>query len=268
MFDFAGRSAFVTGGASGIGLGIAKALAKAGARVAIADISGDNLEAAVAGAREEGLDLQPFRLNVTDRRQYVDVADAAEASLGPISVVVLNAGVGILAPILDAGHADWDWILGVNLNGTMNGVRTFAPRLRKQHLGGHVLATASMGGLAASQIGGIYSASKFGIVAAMQCLRKELAPDAIGVSVLCPGTVNTNIYKPYDTRPTGDESARYALSADEERELKAMMEQGMSPEEVGDLVVRGIRENRPYILTHDARVLIEQRRDALLASLN
>lgn len=268
MFDFAGRNAFITGGASGIGLGIAKAFARAGARVAIADISEDHLQSAVDDMRQEGLNFRPFRLDVTDRRQYDDVAAAAEAALGPISIVVLNAGVGILAPILDAGHADWNWILGVNLDGTMNGVRTFTPRLRKQRLGGHVLATASLGGLAASSIGGIYSASKFGIIAAMQCLRKELAPDAIGVSVLCPGVVNTNVHKPYDTRPTGDESARYAISAEQERDLKAMMEQGMSPEEVGDLAVQGIRENQPYILTHDARALIEQRRDALLASLD
>lgn len=267
MLDFAGRSAFVTGGASGIGLGMARAFARAGARVAIADASPEYLEEAVSSARDEGLDLVPYRLDVTDREAFSRVADAAEAALGPISIVALSAGVAVLAPIRDADYSDWDWMLSVNLDGMMNGARTFVPRLRERGIDGHIVATASLGGLAVADTGGIYSSSKFPVVAAMQCLREDLAPDGIGVSVLCPGPVATNIYRSHKSRSNQNGTSSYFPSDEEVLATKMMLEQGLSPDRVGEIVVEGIRANRLYIITHNAGPLIAQRRDALLASL-
>lgn len=267
MFDFVGRNAFVSGGASGIGLGMARTFARAGARVAIADASAKYLKEAVSNARDEGLDLTPFLLDVTDRASFSGVADEAEAVLGPISIVALSAGVAVLAPIRDADYSDWDWMLGVNLEGLMNGVRTFLPRLRERGLGGHIVATASLGGLAVADTGGIYSASKYATVAAMQCLREELAPEGIGVSALCPGPVATNIYRSHKSRGDQQGASSYFPSDEETLATKLMLEQGLSPDKVGEIVMEGIRANRLHIITHNAEVVIAQRRDALLASL-
>ncbi len=267
MFEFNGRSAFVTGGASGMGLGMAKAFAREGARVTIADIRQDHLANAVAEAKAEGLELVPFVLDVTDREAFARVADEAEAAIGPISLLSLNAGIGVLGHIKDATYDDWDWILGVNLGGVINGVRTFVPRIREHGLGGHVMATASLGGLVVASSGGIYSAAKFGVVTMMQCLRDDLARESIGVSVLCPAAVNTNIHEHYGMRPTEFGQSNYAQTQEAAEGLKQMLQQGMSPDRVGELVVEGIRDNSLYILTHPSAPIIIQRRDALLASV-
>ncbi len=268
MQDFNGRIAFVTGGASGMGLGMAKAFAREGALVAIADIRDDHLEAAVRSAAEEGVTLRPYRLDVTDRSRHAAVADEVERDLGPVSIVSLNAGIGVIGHIKDATYADWDWILGVNLGGVINGVRTFVPRLRAQGLGGHIMATASMGGLIVADSGGIYSAAKFGVVTMMQCLRDDLASEGIGVSVLCPAAVNTNIHQHYGMRPREFAAGAYVQSPEEQEGLKRMLAHGMSPDRVAELVIEAIRANRLYIMTSGAIApVVAMRRDALLASL-
>ena len=268
MEDFDGRVAIVTGGASGMGLGMAKALTREGVLVAIADIRDDHLADAIASAAAEGISLRPYRLDVTDRKEYAAVADAVERDLGPVSIVSLNAGIGVIGHIKDATYADWDWILGVNLGGVINGVRTFVPRLRAQGLGGHIMATASMGGIVVADSGGIYSAAKFGVVTMMQCLRDDLVEEGIGVSVLCPAAVNTNIHQHYDMRPQRYADSGYVQSSEEAEGLKRMLAHGMSTDRVGVLVVEGIRANRLYIMTDGAMApVVEMRRDALLASL-
>lgn len=268
MESFNGRVAFITGGASGMGLGMAKAFARQGASVAIADIRDDHLAAAVANAAAEGLNLRPYRLDVTDRAAHAAVADAIEREIGPVSVVSLNAGIGVIGHIKDATYDDWDWIMGVNLGGVINGVRTFVPRLRAQKLGGHVVATSSMGGLVVADSGGIYSAAKFGVVAMMQCLRADLAIEGIGVSVLCPAAVNTNIHEHYRMRPAQFTNGAYSQTAAQEDELKKMLAHGMSPDRVGQLVVEGILTNQLYIMTSGAlEPVVRMRRDALIASL-
>lgn len=268
MEDFGGRVAFVTGGASGMGLGMAKAFARQGMAVAIADVRADHLATAVKGAAAEGMTLHPYELDVTDRVGHARVADAVERELGPVSLVALNAGIGILGHIKDATYDDWDWILGVNLGGVINGVRTFVPRLRERRSGGHIMATASMGGLIVADSGGIYSAAKFGVVAMMQCLREDLASENIGVSVLCPAAVNTNIHEHYRMHPQEFSHGAYTQSPEEEMALKRMLAHGMSPDQVGELVVAGVRANQLFIMTSGAVApVVTQRRDALIASL-
>ncbi len=268
MQDFKGRTAFVTGGASGIGLGIAQALARQGAQVAIADINETHLAEAVATAADAEIVLRPYKLDVTDRTAHADVADAVERDLGPVTIVALNAGLGVIGRIQDAGYDDWDWIMGVNLGGVINGVRTFVPRIRGHGLGGHVVATSSMGGLVVADSGGIYSAAKAGVIAMMRCLRADLEKEGIGVSVLCPAAVNTNIHQHYDMRPSSYSDAHYSLSPEELEQLKAMLAMGMDPAKVGDLVIEGIRSNAEFIMTHGMLApVVEMRRDAILASL-
>lgn len=268
MFSFNGRTAFITGGGSGIGLGMAKAFAREGATVAIADVRADHLDEAVRSAAAEGLSLHPFALDVTDREAFARVADAVEAALGPVTFLALNAGIGVIGHIKDATYADWDWLLGVNLGGVINGVRTFVPRLRAHGLGGHVMATASMGGLIVASSGGVYSAAKFGVVAMMQCLREDLAGEGIGVSVLCPAAVNTNIHQHYGMRPAAFSGGGYSQTPEEAEGLKQMLSRGATPDEVGRMVVDGIMADQPYIFTTGALApVVAQRRDALLASL-
>lgn len=268
MTDFAGRVAFVTGGASGIGLGVAKAFARQGAVVAIADIREDHLAEAVKSAAADGISLRTYQLDVTDRTAHARIADAVEQDLGAVSIVALNAGIGVLGHIKDATYDDWDWILGVNLGGVINGVRTFVPRMRERRIGGHIMATASMGGLLVADSGGIYSAAKFGVVALMQCLREDLLADGIGVSVLCPAAVNTNIHEHHRMRPQAFAHGGYTQSAEEQAALKRMLAHGMSPDTVGELVVDGMRANELYIMTSGAIApVVTLRRDALLASL-
>ena len=268
MKDFKEKVAFVTGGASGIGFGIAKALAGEGARVAIGDIRLDHLEKAVSEAADAGLALTPYELDVTDRERHVEVAGQVERELGPVHILALNAGLGVLGQIKDATYDDWDWVMGVNLGGVINGLRSFLPAMREHGQGGHIMATSSMGGLVVADNGGIYSAAKAAVISMMRCLRADLAKENFGVSVLCPAAVNTNIHEHYDMRPDAFAAGRHAISAEKREQLKQMLNFGMSPDEVGRLVLEAIRNNDEFIFTTGALApMVEMRRDALLASL-
>ena len=176
MKNLPGKTAFVTGGASGIGLGIAKALLGAGMNVVIADIRDDHLEAALAelGTPQRVLAL---KLDVTDRADYARAADAAEARFGKIHVLCNNAGVAVVGPTELATFADWDWVMGVNLGGTINGIVTILPRIKQHGEGGHIVNTASMSGLVPHPGATIYGTSKGAAVHMMECMRAELEPD-------------------------------------------------------------------------------------------
>src|SRR6267143_6998295 len=173
MQNLPGKTAFVTGGASGIGLGIAKALLGAGMNVVIADIRDDHLEAARAelGAAERVLAL---KLDVTDRADYARAADAAEARFGKIHVLCNNAGVAVVGPTELATFADWDWVMGVNLGGTINGIVTILPRILRHREGGHIVNTASMSGLVPHPGATLYGTSKGALVHMIECMRAEL----------------------------------------------------------------------------------------------
>ncbi|KQZ62332.1 hypothetical protein ASD67_12330 [Sphingopyxis sp. Root1497] len=225
-FAIEGRTAFVTGGGSGIGLAIGRALAREGARVALADIDGEALERETAALGDAAMAVA---LDVTDRDAWARARQAVEARFGPVSILINNAGIGPDLNLLDAmPEAHFDRIVAVKLTGTYNGVRCFVPAMREAGRGGHVVNTASMAGLIASAKLGGYTASKFAVVGLSEVLRAELEPDGIGVSVLCPGLVTTNL-----GRSTG----------------RAPRAGGMDPAVVGDMVVRGIRKNRLHIVT-------------------
>jgi NAD(P)-dependent dehydrogenase (short-subunit alcohol dehydrogenase family) len=272
MTDVAGRTAFITGGANGIGLGIARAFAVAGANLVLVDLDAE----ALGRARAELSACTPteaFELDVSDREAYARVADAAEAALGPVSLLVNNAGVAGGAPAHKLTYELWDWGMGVNLQGVINGVQTFLPRMAERGAGGQIVNTASGAGLAEAGSGVLYHTAKFGVVGMTEALRRELAPLGIGCTVLCPGPVATGIIeRTRRLQPRRDNP----LPAGPEREaaearMRAMTNQlarGVSPDAVGEMVLAAVRENRLY--EHTDRVMyaaIEARTRALLDAM-
>jgi len=188
MQDLPGKTAFVTGGASGIGLGIAKALLGAGMNVVIADVQDAHLQSARA---ELGLPdrVLALKLDVTNRIDFARAADAAEARFGKIHILCNNAGVAVVGPTDLATYADWDWVMGVNLGGTINGIVTILPRIQRHREGGHIVNTASMSGLVPHPGATIYGTSKGAAVHMIECMRAELEPQGIICSALrsiCP----------------------------------------------------------------------------------
>jgi NAD(P)-dependent dehydrogenase (short-subunit alcohol dehydrogenase family) len=242
-----GKVAFITGGGSGVGLGMAKAFLGAGMRVAIADIRGDHLEAATA---ELGGEAHAIRLDVTDREGFARAADEAERVLGNVHVLCNNAGVNLFNDIAEATYQDWDWVLGVNLGGVVNGVVTFVPRIKAHGEGGHVVNTASMAAFVAGPGAGIYTTAKFAVHGLSDALRWSLLPHGIGVSMVCPGLVKSKIYESDRIRPA--ELSTDVTPADEEfmRILPGLHEAGMDPDEIGEKVLQAVRDNRFYVFTH------------------
>jgi NAD(P)-dependent dehydrogenase (short-subunit alcohol dehydrogenase family) len=248
MKDIAGRTAFITGGGSGIGLGVARKLLDAGAKVAIADIRQDHLDAALAAL--DNREAIGVRLDVADRAGFARAADEAEAALGPVSIVMNNAGVNLFAPIDECSYQDWDWLLGVNLHGVINGCQTFVPRIKARGQGGHVVNTASMAAFLAGPNAGIYTATKFAVRGLTESLRWSLANHGIGVSCLCPGLVKSAIYESDLVRPDSLKGEATAADAEFMERLAGLHQVGMEPEEVADAVVAAIRANHLYIFPH------------------
>ncbi len=204
MDDLAGRNAFVTGAGSGIGQGIARNLALAGVNVAVADIRKDAAEATAAAIVAAGGRAVPLALDVSDRTDVEHGADQAEQALGPIHIVCNNAGVAMHGvPLEKIAANDWDWAIGVNVYGVIHGIQTFVPRMRAHGEGGHVVNTASIGGLQVnpSFLTSAYSMTKYAVVALSEALEQELEGSGIGVSVLCPAAVATSIHLSERSRP-------------------------------------------------------------------
>jgi NAD(P)-dependent dehydrogenase (short-subunit alcohol dehydrogenase family) len=262
MKDVEGRTAFVTGGASGIGLGLTTAFAAAGMNVVIADLRRDHIEHAL----EQLPGIHAIELDVTDREAFVRAADEAEQVFGAVHVLCNNAGVGVLGPAKDARYDDWDWGLGVLLGGVVNGTQTFLPRLLAHGEGGHIVNTSSMAGVLPVPNSVIYTTAKAAVIGLSEVLRGEFAAEGIGVSAFCPGPVQTNIGDVGKSRPERYRDSGYV---EFERQL-AQRENSplwMDPLECGERVLAGIRRNDLYIFTHrEFREGVEERSRALVAS--
>lgn len=250
MKNIEGKTAFITGGASGAGLGMARIFSKSGMKVVIADIRGDSLERAMAQFKHNP-GIHPIRLDVTDRAAFAHAADEAERVFGNIHVVCNNAGINLFVPIEECTYNDWDWVMGVNFGGVVNGVQTFVPRIRKHGEGGHIVNTASMAAFIPSPVAGIYTAAKYGVRGLSEALRLSLYPYNIGVSCFCPGLINSTIYESEKIRPeklvSPDNTARNRQFMEKLPEIHQF---GMSPDEVGEKVLAGIKKNSMYIFSH------------------
>ena len=260
---FRDRVAVVTGAGSGIGAGIARALVDAGSSVVLADIDEPALNA-VAGELQaaEGRVLV-CRADVADASELERLAGATVEAFGAVHLLVNNAGVMTRAPLVESSAGDWEWIFGVNLRGVVEGVRAFLPHLRDS-APSHIVNTGSMAGLAPRLDAelGVYSASKAAVVVYSELLRAELASEGIGVSVLCPGPVSTQIWEAERAR-----HERFGRGHDVAAPARADL--GMAADEVGRIVLDGVRANEGFIFTHDdSRARIEHRMKRVGAGLD
>jgi NAD(P)-dependent dehydrogenase (short-subunit alcohol dehydrogenase family) len=253
MQELAGKVAFVTGAASGIGLGIAEALAQAGVKVMMADIEADALEREVARLAATNADVAGVRADVSLKAELQAAAQATIDRFGKVHILVNNAGVGGGGDYGDWNDAGWDWVIGVNLMSVVWGVETFGPLIETHGEGGHIVSTASMAGLIAAVAPG-YNVTKYGVVALSEGLRPKLAPRGIGVSVLCPGFIRTRIMESARALPERL-AGKVALPdpsglPNEFAEMAAQaIQNGIDPLYVGELVVEAIEGDWPYIFT-------------------
>ena len=257
MYEVEGKTAVVTGAASGIGLAMARAFSAAGMSVVLSDIETDRLEKAVVSLKEQGRNVVGIRTDVTDAAQVDALAEAAQDAFGGVHVVANNAGIGTFGALDRLSLDDWKWTLDVNLWGVIHGVRSFLPLLERQGEG-HISATSSMAGLAGGAVLGAYHTAKHAVVGLMDSLRVELelASSPVRASVLCPGPIDTDVMnsdrnRPADlerTEPT-EQDRRF------ERTLGESLANGMSSDEVGAIVLDAIRHERFWILTHPGPAL-------------
>jgi NADP-dependent 3-hydroxy acid dehydrogenase YdfG len=269
MINLENKVAFITGGASGIGLGMAKAFFSAGMKVIIADIREDHLESTREYFDSYRANIHTMKLDVTDRNAMEAAAKEAEQVFGKVHILCNNAGIYLYGSMQKATYEDWDWVLNVNLGGVINGIHAFVPKMISHGEGGHIVNTSSISGIFAAGGTGIYTTSKFAVVGLTEALRLDLEPENIGVSVLCPGFVDSKIYDCGNTRPDKFANSGYKVRPEIQEKLKkAHNEIGMDPIKVGEKVLDAIRLNKLYIFTHpEFAHEIQRRSEALMAAV-
>ena len=272
MRDVAGKTAFITGGASGMGLAMARSFAKAGMKVVIADIEQAARDAAQAEFESSNAEFLVLPLDVTDRAAMKEAADTTEERFGKVHVVCNNAGVAVGGPIDQMAYNDWDWVNKVNLDGVVNGIQTFTERMKAHGEGGHFVNTASMAGHISIPGLSVYTGTKFAVVGISETMRADLLPHDIGVSVLCPGLVNTNIFDSGRNRPEDLPGASLTPLVDPDAgdlstQLEQMRHTALDPAVVGDMVLHAIRENEFYIFTHpELEAMTDARKDEMASA--
>jgi NAD(P)-dependent dehydrogenase (short-subunit alcohol dehydrogenase family) len=245
MIDFAGRTAFVTGGANGVGIGLVRALLAQGCKVAMADIRQDAIDKALAML--DNNEVMGVQVDVSSRDAMAQAADKVEAEFGPVTLLFNNAGVNLFQTIEDSSFDDWDWLMGVNLHGPINGVMTFVPRMIAHGKGGYIVNTASMAGWLAGGSPGIYNTTKFAVRGMSESLRYSLADKGIGVSCVCPGLVKSYIYASDDIRPQALMAGAKPVNREGIEKLADVHQIGMEPDVIAERILQGMRENQAYI---------------------
>jgi len=271
MRELTGKTAFVTGGAGGIGLALGRAFAEAGMNVMLADVETEALTAAVKSLHNFGPDVRGTTCDVADPGSVERAAEASYKAFGNVHVVCNNAGVAAGGGIDNISLDDWRWVLEVNLMGVLHGVRAFLPHIRAHGEGGHFVNTASMAGMLSGLGFSPYAASKFAVVTMSEGLAMHLKPLGIGVSVLCPGWVRTRITESarnrlerYGPTPTLDPASRAVMA-----QITGLVQSGLDPSEVAARVLAAIREDELYVFTHpQMRGEIERRFGEILAAMD
>ncbi len=270
--DLSGKTAVVTGAASGIGFAMAARFVDEGMRVVMADVEAPALDEAAAKLRAAGGEVLAVVTDVSKGDQVDRLAEEARGAFGNVHVLCNNAGVGAGGLVADLTTADWEWVLGVNLWGVIHGLRAFLPGMLASGEEGHVVNTASLAGHVSAPFMAPYSASKFAVVATSEALYHELQMTnaKVGVSVLCPGWVNTNIHRSERNRPAGLRGQGGIGEGDPRSEmLGQVLASGMPPSEVAGLVRDAIVTGRFYILTHpDMTPAVESRMRAIVEGTN
>ena len=270
LAEVAGKVAFITGGSSGIGLGLARAFSDAGMKVIFTYLKSEHREAALAQFKPGNAGVHALRVDVTDRPGLERAAAEATQVFGKVHLLCANAGVGPPALVSTASYQDWDWTMAVNLDGVFNTIKAFLPGMLAHGEGVHVMATSSSGGIIAGTLG-VYCTSKFAVVGMMESLRTEMSGRNVGVSVFCPGLIRSDIRNSERNRPAefanqGGKVPDAPLSMPGSKPVD-MMAVAMDPLTAGELVLAGIRRNDLYILTHqEFETASRQRCEALQAS--
>jgi NAD(P)-dependent dehydrogenase (short-subunit alcohol dehydrogenase family) len=268
MKDLSGRTAFITGGASGIGYAMAESFAGAGMKLALADKDADLLDQAVAELARSGAEVIGLKLDVTDRAAMLAAAAAVQAAFGAVHVLCNNAGIGAAALLEDTTPAEWDASIGINLTAIYNGLHAFLPGIRRHGQGGHIVNTASMSGLVPTPGMAAYTATKFAVVGLTETLHQELRPHGIGVTLLCPGFVKTRLMETSRREVGAAEAPPEPARAEIAARIAGAVRGGIAASAVGAMVLRAIQEDQLYCLTTAKyRDLIAGRLHALLAAL-
>ena len=251
MKDFKDQIAFITGGASGAGFGQALVFGRAGCKVVIADVRAEAVEKALAELKSEGIAAHGIALDITDRAAYARAADEVERTFGgPPAILSNTAGVNSFGPVENTTYDDYDWLIGVNLGGVINGMVTFVPRMIAAKKPGHVVTVSSLGGLMGSALAAPYSAAKAAVVNLMESYRMSLAKYDIGVSVVCPANIKSNIAEASRLRPTKFGKSGYVENADTIASLHSIHIHGMEPVELASHIKKGIEDNALYIIPY------------------
>ncbi len=264
-----GKIAFITGGASGIGFGIAQALSAAGARIVIADINEAAAGAAAGRLSEAGGNALSIQLDVTSPASWEAARACAVEHFGKVQILCNNAGVtgSMRTPVEELSQEGWDWTRSTNLDGVVNGIRAFLPHIKAHGEGGHIVNTGSMASLLGLAGTGDYTASKFGVAGLSEVLRTELDGSNIGISILCPGHARTNLIANSRTTMPAGEASRLAVLMDMPAMTKTMAT-GLDPHVIGMMVHRAILEKRFYIFSHpEYRQAVEQRFQQILEDM-
>ena len=251
MKDFAGKVAFITGGASGAGLGQAQLFARAGMKICVADIRQDHLDSAVEVLKAEGAQVHAIKLDVTDRTGFAAAADECERVFGtPPQLLILTAGVNTFGPAECSTYDDFDWVMGVNLGGTINGLVTFVPRMIKAGLGGHIAMTASWGGMSGGAITAPYSAAKAAVINLADSYYQALKPYGIGVTAICPENIKSNIFEASKTRPESMGKTGYNVDEKTVEFLRNFHARGMEPIELARWLKEGIENEQVIVVPY------------------
>ena len=259
MNELNGKVAVITGGASGIGLETARLLAAEGMRLVLADIEQGALDDAAHELSERGADVIGVKTDVGELGDVQALADQTFSHFGAAHVVFNNAGVAVFGPIQEMTHADWEWVIKVDLWGVIHGVETFLPRMIEQNQGGHIVNTASFAGLVPNQGLGVYCVAKYGVVALSECLVRDVKQHDIGASVLCPMVVATNINHSARNRPAefGGTERDLDVPPDQREKMRGRV---LPVAGVAAKVVKAIKNNKLYIVTHEeSREFIRRR---------
>jgi NAD(P)-dependent dehydrogenase (short-subunit alcohol dehydrogenase family) len=249
MKEFTGKVAFITGGASGAGLGQAKVFSEAGCKVVIADIRQDHLDEAISYFKQKNADVHAIKLDLTDRQAYIAAADEVEKVYGePPQLVIQTAGVNTFGPAEASTFEDYDWVVGVDLDAVISGMVIFVPRMIKAGKGGHIAAVSSWGGFLASPGCTPYSVAKAGVNMLMECYQSALKPYGIGVTCLCPTNINSNIGEAVYTRPEHLKNTGYHVNEKTVDHLRHIHAQGMDPVELAQRLKKGIEDDVLFVL--------------------
>jgi len=267
--DFRDQIAFITGGASGAGFGQAQVFGRAGAKIVIADVRAAAIEKALGELKSEGITAHGIVFDITDRAAYARAADEVERVFGAPPTLLFNtAGVNSFGPVENSTYDDFDWIIGVNLGGVVNGMITFVPRMIKTGKPGHIVTTSSLGGLMGSAFAAPYSAAKAAVVNLMESYRQSLEKYGIGVSVVCPANIKSNIAEASKLRPAQYGQSGYVENADSIASLHSIHIHGMEPVELAGHIKRGIEENQLYIIPYpEAKDGLKKHFDAIVESV-